>query len=176
MNSENLLIILIALLVLVVICLLVLVVFVLLRSGILNMEGRQKETDLAPYSVAEQFFCSEHPEEYAVATCAICEEPVCENCHKDWDGIHLCPEHFALYGQHTWLEIAEIKTTPKAPEKGHKLYHFKHKIWHEEKIPAYLVTHYKINVEGDFVESWVQLFAREEDADQLTTRYKVITS
>src|SRR5690606_26796555 len=111
-----------------------------------------------------------------VATCAICEEAVCENCHKDWEGLHLCPEHFGLYGKHTWLEIAEIRTTPTAPEKGHKLYHFKHKLWSDEKIPAYLVTHYKIDVDGDHIESWVKLFAREEDADQLTTRFNVIST
>src|SRR5690606_12217950 len=170
--------ILILLLVVMLMALLAIVALVIFKSGILKKEDKEeakKHKDFG-HSVVEAYTCFLHPEQNAVATCAICEEAVCEDCHKDWEGLHLCPEHFGLYGIHTWVEIAEIRTTPTAPEKGHKLYHFKHKLWSDEKIPAYLVTHYKIDVDGDHIESWVKLFAREEDADQLTTRFNVIST
>ncbi len=174
MANDTLLLILLILLIIIVLCLLALVIFILWRSGFLNSKTLS-DPDMPAPSVIEAYHCVHHPENNAVATCAICEESICETCHKDWEGIHLCPQHFELYGLHTWLEIAQIKTSPRAPEKGHKLYHFKHKIWHDEKIPAYLVTYYKINVENDYVESWVTMYAREEDADQLVTRYQVIS-
>lgn len=175
MNSEALIIILLVLLTLVVIALLVIVIVVVLKSGILTKSDEDDKSSRVGGSVVEQYTCVHHPEQNAVAACAICEDAICEHCHKDWEGLHLCPEHFGLYSKHTWIEIAEIKTTPSAPEKGHVLYHFKHKLWSEEHVPAYLVTHYKIDVDGDHIESWVKLYAREEDADQLTTRYRILS-
>lgn len=177
MSTDHLILILLVLLVLVVIALLALVLIVVLKSGILNKKDEdEKPESRFGASIVEAYTCVNHPEQNAIATCAICEDAICENCHKDWEGLHLCPEHFGLYGKHTWIEIAEIRTTPSAPEKGHKLYHFKHKLWNDEKVPAYLVTHYKIDVDGDHIESWVKLYAREEDADQLTTRFSVISN
>lgn len=174
MNNELLLTILLVVLTLAVLVLLTIVIFVIFK---MNIFGKDKEEDSAniksAHSVTESFSCYNHPESFAVATCAICEEAICEHCHKDWNGLHLCPEHFGLYSKHQWIEIAEIKTTPNEPEKGHKLYHFKQSLWSDEKIPMYLVTHYKIDVDGDFVESWVKLYAREEESNHLLTRYKV---
>ncbi len=157
---------------LVVVALFLVVLYLIFKTNIFKPDSNQHQSSLGK-SVEESFTCMNHPDNSAVATCAICEGSVCEHCHKDWDGIHLCPEHFGLFSQHTWQEIAEIQTNPKAPEKGHHLYQFKNKLWSDEKVPTYLVTHYKINVDGDFVESWVKLYAREEEADQLSMRFKV---
>jgi len=158
---------------LVVVALFLVVLYLIFKTNTFKTDSPQQHHSNLGKSVEESFTCMNHPDNSAVATCAICEGSVCEHCHKDWDGIHLCPEHFGLFSQHTWQEIAEIQTNPKAPEKGHHLYQFKNKLWSDEKVPTYLVTHYKINVDGDFVESWVKLYAREEDADQLGMRFKV---
>lgn len=178
MNTDLLIIILLVVLAIILLILCALVIFILFKTDLLKKSQSDEEIKISKHnkSVVEAYACAFHPDQNAVATCAICEDAVCEHCHKDWDGIHLCPEHFALYGLHTWIEVAEIKTTPTAPEKGHKLYHFKHKLWSDERVPAYLVTHYKIDVDGDYIESWVKLYAREEEADHLMTRFRVIAN
>tara|TARA_R110000868_G_scaffold97619_3_gene268585 strand:- start:2761 stop:3303 length:543 start_codon:yes stop_codon:yes gene_type:complete len=176
MDTQTLLIALIVILTLAVIALFILIFIVLFKSNLLKRDQQDSVEDSKVkdhHSVTEQYTCFIHEKQNAIATCAICENAVCEDCHKDWDGLHLCPEHFGLYSKHSWIEIAEIRTTPQEPEKGHKLYHFKQSLWNDDKTPTYLVTHYKIDVDGDFVESWVKLYAREEEADHLLNRFKV---
>tara|TARA_R110000868_G_scaffold55424_5_gene172318 strand:- start:8628 stop:9164 length:537 start_codon:yes stop_codon:yes gene_type:complete len=175
MDTQTLLIALIIVLTLVVVALLVLVCIVLFKFNIFTASKSEHESSKVKdgHSVTEQYTCFNHETQNAIATCAICENAICEDCHKDWDGLHLCPEHFGLYSKHKWIEIAEIRTTPQEPENGHKLYHFKHSLWSDDKTPTYLITHYKIDVDGDFVESWVKLYVREEEADHLLNRFKV---
>tara|TARA_R110002049_G_scaffold200467_4_gene371228 strand:- start:118 stop:648 length:531 start_codon:yes stop_codon:yes gene_type:complete len=173
MNNEFFLMAILVVLTILVIAIFAILIYLLLRTNLFNKEEKQDKSHFQGKSVEEAFTCINHHDQNAVATCAICEGSICEHCHKDWDGIHLCPDHFGLYSLHSWQEIAEIQTNPKAPEKGHQLYAFKNKLWSDEKVPTYLVTHYKINVDGDFVESWVKLYAREEEADQLSMRFKV---
>ena len=58
----------------------------------------------------------------------------------------------------------------KRQEEAHKsfyLYDFKKGQWDQQNIPTYIVTHYKIDVTSDEIESHISLFALKEDAKQL---------
>lgn len=114
--------------------------------------------------------CKWHKKEQAVGICAICESGCCEVCLKDWDGLYFCPEHFKTYANHKWTSITNVKTTPDNSDKATAIYKFKKSLWVEEQIPTFIVTHYRINVEEDYIESYVMLHVREEDCDPLKER------
>lgn len=129
-----------------------------------------KKSALSKYveeQVTEKFYCHNHPDAQSVGSCLICEEVFCENCLSEHEGLYFCKEHFKTFANNKWRQITDVKTTPDTPIDGLYVYHFKRKIWKEEKIPCYILTHYKINLDNDFIESFIQLNVREEDADQL---------
>jgi hypothetical protein len=115
------------------------------------------------------FFCSNHPDEYAHGTCAICEKGFCEKCLREVDKIHFCPEHFQTFVNNEWGLVIEERSTPDTAEATQYIHDFKREIW-KEGIPSYIVTHYKINVEGDFVESFVQFYVKKTEFASLNAR------
>jgi hypothetical protein len=130
-----------------------------------------KKTSLAKYieePVVEKYFCQNHPEAQSIGSCLICEDVYCEKCLVEHEGLYFCKDHFKIFANNQWRQITDVKTTPDTPIDGLYVYHFKRKIWKEESIPAYILTHYKINVDNDFIESFIQLYVREQEADQLT--------
>jgi hypothetical protein len=170
----------IALVLAVVVCLLVLViilaliVFKLLKtpketnsSGPISIQVTEEDKKAVLRPAEAAGYCSFHDKEFAVSSCAICEKLLCENCDKADDTLHFCPEHFNLYLTNKWTAITNIKTTPETPEAGHHIYSFKNSNWANHQIPGYIITHYRINVESDFIESYVQLFVLEDEADEL---------
>lgn len=131
----------------------------------------EKPKSIQKYSeepVVEKFFCHNHPEEQSIGSCLICEEVFCENCLVEHDGLYFCKEHFRLYAGNKWKQITDVKTTPDTPMDGLYIYHFKRKVWKEQSIPSFILTHYKINIENDFIESFIQLNVLEKDAEKLS--------
>lgn len=116
-------------------------------------------------------YCHNHPNEHAAGVCAICQNAYCEDCIKEHEGHSFCEDHFRLFLSHEWDEIDTIKTTPDIPESALPLYDFKKQLWQEREIPSVLSTHYKINIEGDFIESYVKLVVRKEELPDLKERY-----
>lgn len=113
--------------------------------------------------VKQGHFCKLHPGIKAAGTCAVCDEMFCEDCLMELDSLNLCPEHFRLVNENEWSVIDSVKTDSNDPEMSMYLYHFKKKLWKENMIPTYVVTHYQINVEHDQIVSQIDLFAKRSE-------------
>ena len=84
--------------------------------------------------------------------------------------MHFCKEHFRTFANNKWKQITDVRTTPDTPEDGLFIYNFKRDLWQDKNIPTFVMTHYKINIENDFIESFIQLNVREEDVEKLTVQ------
>ncbi|TNE99053.1 MAG: hypothetical protein EP326_08750 [Deltaproteobacteria bacterium] len=114
--------------------------------------------------------CKAHEEARAVNVCAICGDQLCELCVREDEHIVFCPEHFKTYVDHKWVEISNVRTTADTPEASAYVYEFKRKIWKREGTPTFIVTHYKIDLDNDQIESYVKLMVREEEESDLSKR------
>ncbi len=116
--------------------------------------------------------CAVHEESRAVNVCAICGTQLCELCVREDENIVFCPEHFKTYVDHKWVEISNVRTTADTPEASAYVYEFKRKIWKREGTPSFIVTHYKIDLDNDQIESYVKLMVREEEETDLSKKLK----
>ena len=107
-------------------------------------------------------FCANHAEEPGEVTCAICEKLFCKACIKPFKSLHFCREHLPLIMRNEWIEVFTLKTSTQDPEDGVILYAEKKKLFEESNIPTYVETHYKINVDHDFIETYLVVFSMEE--------------
>lgn len=123
---------------------------------------------LSEERVQEKFFCENHPEVQSSGSCLICEEVFCEKCLIEHENMYFCKEHFKTFANNKWKQITDVKTTPNTPEDGLFIYHFKRHLWRDKQTPSFVLTHYKINIEEDFIESFIQLNVLEQDADLLS--------
>lgn len=114
--------------------------------------------------------CHLHPREPSEAACAICDDYFCKSCIKTFENKHFCKEHSSLFLNFQWKDIFTLKSTPDDPEAGVRVVEWKKLIWKKESIPLYVQTHYKIDVDGDQIESWVVVFARECDSQSMKER------
>lgn len=118
-------------------------------------------------------FCFNHPEQHAQGTCAICENCYCEKCLWEHEKTLFCPDHYRLFMDNKWLELIQVQSTPDKPESALALYELKAQAW-KNKVPTFIVTHYKINFEGDQIESHVSLWGREQEASELTLQLQLL--
>lgn len=132
------------------------------------IESSKKLRILANETVVEKYFCENHPDSPSTGSCLICEEVFCEKCLIEHDSLYFCKEHFKTFANNRWMQITDVKTTPNTPDDGLFIYHFKRQIWREHETPSFVLTHYKINIEEDFIESFIQLNVIERDAEKLT--------
>jgi hypothetical protein len=123
---------------------------------------------LSEESVQESYFCENHPDLPSVAGCLICENVFCEKCLIEHEGLYFCKDHFKTYVSNKWKQITDVKTTPHTPEDGLYIYHFKRHLWKDLSKPSFVLTHYKINIEEDFIESFIQLNVVESEAEALS--------
>lgn len=112
-------------------------------------------------------FCPNHTEEPGEVSCAICDRIFCKACIKPFKTMHFCKEHLPLIMRHDWEEVLTIKTSTTDPEKGVRLYDVKKNIFENRNIPTYVETHYKINVDQDFIETYLVLYSIKEDVEQV---------
>lgn len=112
--------------------------------------------------------CKNHETRNSVGICAICEEEFCIDCLKQIDKVNLCPEHFNTFADNNWQPITNQRTTPDEPEDGVYIYKFKQHLWKEKGIPSYILNEYKIQVENDYIETYVQLHVKEDDKELLS--------
>ncbi len=133
---------------------------------------------LIPLPVVERYTCIHHKDAPSVGSCLICEEVFCADCLVDHESMHFCKEHFRTYANFKWKQITDTRTTPDHPEEGVYIHNFKRDIWINKNIPSFVMTHYKINIENDYIESFIQLNVRLEDVDKLIVeleKYKALT-
>lgn len=107
--------------------------------------------------ITEKYYCTNHQDQNSIAACLICEDVFCEACLVEHDGMYFCRDHFKIFANNKWTQITDQKTTPDSPEEGLYIWDFKRYIWKEKSIPSFVLTHYKINIDNDFIESYVQL-------------------
>jgi len=122
---------------------------------------KPKRTDL---------FCPNHQDEPGEVTCGICDKLFCKSCAKAYKNLHFCSEHLPLITNNEWNEVVTIKTSTQDPEEGVRLYGLKKKMFEEDEIPSYIETHYKINVDHDFIETYLVLFALPLNVDEMKSR------
>lgn len=126
--------------------------------------------------IDEKYYCTHHKDAPSVGACLICEEVFCVDCLVDHESMHFCKEHFRVFANYKWKQITDTRTTPDTPEDGLYIYNFKRELWLNKSIPSFVMTHYKINIENDFIESFIQLNVREEDVDKLANELEVYKS
>jgi hypothetical protein len=114
-----------------------------------------------------ELFCPNHTEEPGETVCAICDKLFCKSCIKPFKSMHICKEHLPLLMKYNWVEALIIKTSTHDPEQGVRLYDFKKEIFQEKDIPAYIETHYKINVDMDYIETYLVLFVISDNLEEI---------
>lgn len=134
---------------------------------------KQKQSAFKDHNLS---MCLYHPEERARGLCAISSEPICEHCLRENDGIIVGPEHFRTLIENEWIAIETILTTPDSTEASAHLFEFKQQQWHTRKKPMFISTHYKINVNDDFIESHVSLNVIKAESDLLLTELQSFKS
>jgi hypothetical protein len=107
-------------------------------------------------------FCPNHTEEPGETMCAICDKIYCKACIKPFKSLHFCKEHIPMIMRYDWDEVVTIKTSTHDPEQGVRLYDVKKEIFEKDDIPTYVETHYKINVDQDYIETYLVLYAQKE--------------
>lgn len=112
-------------------------------------------------------FCPNHPDEPGEVMCAICDILFCKVCIKPFKTLHFCRDHLPLVMNNNWLEVMTIKTSTEDPENGVRLFDAKKKLFEEESVPSYVETHYKINVDQDFIETYLVVFAQDKDLEKV---------
>lgn len=117
-------------------------------------------------------FCPNHSDEPGEVSCAICDKLFCKACIKPFKTLHFCKEHLPLIMRHDWDEVLTLKTSTTDPEQGVKLYDVKKDLFQANDIPTYIETHYKINVDQDYIETYLVLFAIKENVQELKTKFK----
>jgi len=108
-------------------------------------------------------FCPNHVEEPGEVTCAICDHLFCKSCVRPYKTFHLCKEHLPLVMKYEWEEVITIKTSTHDPERGVRLYDIKKDLFNDEHHSTYVETHYKINVENDYIETYLVMFAIKDE-------------
>ncbi|MBK23766.1 MAG: hypothetical protein CME70_07140 [Halobacteriovorax sp.] len=153
------------------------VVYLLLKSK--DKEKNKKASNSANEDSARPTFeglqnCHFHENEPGKGSCCMCEKSCCDTCLKEYDGLTFCPEHLRTFSENKWIDITNVKTTPNNPEAAIYIYEFKKELWNSRSIPTYIVTHYKINIDGDHIESYVMLYVRSQDEEVLRNKINQI--
>ncbi len=128
---------------------------------------KSKRTDL---------FCPNHPEEAGETVCGICDKFFCKSCIKPFKNLHFCKEHIPLIMRYDWDEVLTIQTSTHEPDKGVELYDFKKHLFESENIPTFIETHYKINIDQDYIETYLVLYAQRDIMDKVRALFKSKTS
>lgn len=112
-------------------------------------------------------FCPNHPEEPDETVCAICDQIFCKSCIKPFKSFHACKEHLPLLMANEWEEILTLKTSTHDPEQGVRLYDVKKDLFSNQEIPTYIETHYKINVDQDYIETYLVMYGISGEVDKV---------
>lgn len=110
-------------------------------------------------------FCPNHPDEPGETMCAICDNLYCKSCIRPYKSLHFCKEHLPLIMRNEWEEVFTLKTSTHDPEEGVRLYDAKKRLFQEKDIPTYVETHYKINVDHDYIETYLVVFSIPQDVE-----------
>ena len=177
MQVSVYLIIIIILLTLLIILTLILIGFIVFlfikKLPLVVANQSQSKQELQKGPVQSQYFCINHTEIHSTGICNICERPFCTKCLKEYDKLFFCFEHSMTYLENKWEVLDTVMSDPNDSTVGEYLCKFKEDIWKED-IPSYIVTHYRINVEHDYIESFTSLYVNVKIATELSNRLENI--
>jgi len=120
-------------------------------------------TPIAKKSLPETRMCSVHPDLAAATSCAVCDEYFCSNCLRQHENLYFCSPHLHLFLEGQWKEYDSIQTSASDPENGVRYYELKRKLWRDQNIPMVILTHYKIDVDTDTINTFLKVLVREND-------------
>lgn len=120
----------------------------------------------------EDIFCPYHPQEPGEVQCGMCARYFCPKCVRPMKSIYFCKEHMALYLRSHWEEVLTLKTSSADPENGVRLYEHKQQLFEKQHIPTYIETHYKIEVDDDHIETYLVLFAQENQLVEVKEHFQ----
>jgi len=120
--------------------------------------------------------CLSHQNELAKGSCMICGEYWCADCIKTHKNLNFCTQHFLLFNSSTWDQALNIKTSENNSENGLILYKFKENIWNKQKFPTFIQTHYKINLEEDYIETYISLYCIKSDLEKIRKQFDSFSS
>lgn len=112
-------------------------------------------------------FCPNHTDEPGEATCAVCDRYFCKACIRPFKALHFCKEHLQLIMRHDWDEVLTVKTSTQDPEEGVRLYEIKKQLFEEMNLPTYVETHYKINLDQDYIETYLVVFSIRQNVEDV---------
>jgi hypothetical protein len=135
-----------------------------------EIRKRMQEAQALKVRLHAEATCHLHPKEPSEGACAICDQYFCKACLKSQQTLLFCREHIGIYLDAQWSEVHSVKSTPQNPEAGVEVVEWKKSTWEREALPMFIQTHYKINLDGDQIESWVVLFARQAEQDEIKKR------
>jgi hypothetical protein len=72
---------------------------------------------------------------------------------------------------HQWEEVMTVKTSTQDPEHGVRVYGLKKEIFEKEDLPTYVETHYKINIDHDHIETYLVVFAMQEQLEKIKEKF-----
>lgn len=136
----------------------------------LKKDSKSQKKNKNLLAINEEYYCSHHPSELSAGTCVVCENAFCSHCLKSHKSLHFCQEHLQLFLTNKWAQVASVKTNPEETEEGVYLYKLKRDLWLNEKVPSYMETQYKIDIDTDYIESFVALYVREKDLEAVQKR------
>lgn len=123
-----------------------------------------------------ELFCPNHPDEPGEASCAICDQLYCKACIRPFKSLHFCREHLQLIMRYEWQEVLTIKTSTHDPDEGVRLYDLKKQLFQKEDMPTYVETHYKINVDHDYIETYLVVFGMKDKLESVKERFQQFIS
>jgi hypothetical protein len=111
--------------------------------------------------------CINHSERQAQGICAISQDPICETCLREDDGLVISVDHFRTYLQAQWVAIDKVKATPDDTTASAHIYRLKNRLWANDEVPTLVSTHYKIDIDTDQIESHIHFLVREQEREEL---------
>ena len=73
--------------------------------------------------------------------------------------------------KYDWDEVLTLKTSTQDPEQGVRLFDAKKEIFQNDDIPTYVETHYKINVDQDYIETYLVLYAQKDSIEIIREKF-----
>jgi hypothetical protein len=122
-----------------------------------------QETKIIKKPLADVRHCSVHDDLAAVAACAVCDEYFCSDCLRQHENLYFCSTHLHMFLDGAWKEYDSIQTSPEDPERGVRYYELKRKLWKEKNIPMVILTHYKIDIDTDTINTFLKVLVRDLD-------------
>lgn len=168
---ENILLTIIAILMILILILLIGIIYILFSKRNINPVTANVPY-IEPQILEDQETCIIHKDKEAETLCVICEDYFCKSCLKIIENHALCQAHLKIFMSTSWTEIKRVESDANHPELGVALVERKRQVWKDLKIPMYLETQYKIDVDHDRITSFLVLYGNENSKVDILSKFE----